>query len=463
MKIAEWTSEVRKLLGLAVPLIIANIAMIGMEVIDTIMSGQASADDLAGLAIGGNIWLLIEVAMGGMLSALTPRIARFYGAKKTHDITIDVRQGLLLGAFVGIAAMFLVLAIVPLLPLLGTSDKVTLIAQGYTEIIAYSLPPSAICWVLYCLFESHALMRFVVLSSLTALVANLILDYIFVFGKFGFPALGGVGCAWTTTSIYWFWGLACVIYSIRHPMLKGYKIFSDWPFAFNKTNKQKLINWSRWRAILALGLPISFSMLAEEGFFNVTALLIAPLGTSSLGAHQITIQIVALILMFGLGIGQATAICIANSIGKNDTSTLSNHIKAGASLITLVSVSVGLLVLIFKQQIPYLFTQDHNIAAISIVLIVWAPFYLLVDAIQVWASHSLRGFEDTKVPMLIQVISYWGVGFPLGYSLGMTSFWGGPYGIYGFWIGFLAGISIACVLLSIRIYLKSSSSLINNS
>jgi MATE family multidrug resistance protein len=320
-----------------------------------------------------------------------------------------------------------------------------LIAQGYTEIIAYSLPASGICWVLFCLFESHSLMRFVVLSSLGALILNLIFDYIFVFGKFGFPALGGVGCAWTTTTIYWLWAFSFIFYTINHEQLKGYKIFDHWP----------KFNWQRWKAILALGLPISFSLLAEEGFFNISALLVAPLGTEPLGAHQITIQVVSLVLMFGLGIGQATAICVAHSIGKAETSSIIDHLKAGFFMVASVAFLVGVLVFIFRNELPSLFTQNIAIAAISTSIMVLAPLYLLIDAIQIWAGQTLRGFEDTKIPMVIQIISYWVIGFPLGYSLGVTSFWGEPLGVYGFWIGFLGGVTFGSCLLGVRLYLKS--------
>ena len=442
----HWIVEIRRILHLAIPLIISNVAIIGMEVIDTIMAGQASAEDLAGLAIGGNIWLIIEVAMGGMISAITPRISRFFGANQSSEIRLDTQQGLLLGGLIGTLAMFLMLAVVPFLPQLGAEPEVTKIAQGYTEIIAYSLPVSGICWVLFCLLEGHALMRFVVLSSLAALLLNLLLDYIFVFGKLGFPALGGVGCAWTTTTIYWLWGLSCVIYTAQHSLLKSYKIYAKWP----------RLDWSRWKAILALGLPISMALLAEEGFFNVATLLIAPLGTEALGAHQITIQVVSLVLMFGLGIGQATAIRVARSIGESQTQAMLSKLKSSFLLIISVGLLVGLGVFIFRDSVPRLFTQDPAIAAISSAIMLMSPLYLLSDVLQIWAAQTLRGFEDTKIPMMIQITSYWIIGFPLAYTLGLTTWWGKSYGLYGFWIGFLSGVFIGSCLLSVRLYLKAS-------
>ena len=440
-----WIIEIRKIMHLAIPLIISNVAMISMEVIDTIMAGQASAEDLAGLAIGGNIWLFIEVGMGGLISAITPRIARFHGAKQFKDITIETQQALLLGFVLGAIATVIMFLIIPFIPLLGASEQVTLIAQGYTEVIAYSLIPSSVIWVLYCLLEGHGLLRFVVISSLVVVVLNLIFDYIFVFGKLGFPALGGIGCAWTTTTIYWLWAAACILYVASHSDTKSYQIFAKWP----------TFDWQRWKAIFALGLPISLAILAEEGFFNVATLLIAPLGTEQLGAHQITFQVVALVLMFGLGIGQATAIVVARSIGRSEIHRMIYHVRSGFGLVVSIGLVVGAFIFSFRNELPNLFTQDAGIASISSAIMILAPLYLLSDVLQIWAAQTLRGFEDTKIPMIIQIISYWAIGFPLGYSLGATSFWGESYGVYGFWIGFLGGVFIGSCLLCTRLYLKA--------
>ena len=183
MRNKSWFSDVKNILRLAIPLIIANVAMIGMEVIDTIMAGQASAEDLAGLAIGGNIWLVLEMAIYGVILATTPRIARFVGEKNNSEITIEAQQSLLLSGLLGIIAMLVLFAAIPFIPYLGANENVTRIAQGYAEIIAYSLPISGICWALFALLEGHGLMRFVMLSSLAAVTLNLIFDYIFVFGN----------------------------------------------------------------------------------------------------------------------------------------------------------------------------------------------------------------------------------------------------------------------------------------
>jgi len=444
MSRAFWFAEIHQILRLAVPLIIAHVAYIGMGIIDTMMAGQASGEDLAGLAVGGNIWLIVEVAMGGLLSAMTPRIARFYGAKRFDDITHETRQGLLLGLLVGILTLLAMLAVVPFIPLLGTDTKVTLVAQEYTQIIAYSLPASAVCWVMFCLIEAHGLMRFVVITSLIALALNLVLDYLLVFGKLGLPALGGVGCAWTTTLLYWFWAAACIAYAAKHPRLRSYRIFATLPRFDGK----------RWRAITALGLPISLSLLAEEGFFSVSALLIAPLGTDALGAHQITIQLVAVVLMLGLGCGQATAIRVAHSIGRAQRQAVQQHIVAGLGLVITAGLGFGLLVFASRTILPGLFTQDAAIAAISSTIMLLAPLYLVFDVLQVWTAQSLRGFEDTKVPMLMQITAYWIIGFPLGYSLGNTEIWGQSYGIYGFWAGFLGGIMVGGSLLVSRLYYR---------
>ena len=168
----------------------------------------------------------MEIGIYGILLAITPRIARFLGDSNKREITIETQQALLLAGCLGIISMMTMFAAIPFIPLLGASDQVTKIEQGYTEIIAYSLPISGICWVIFAFLEGHSLMRFIVFSSLAAVSLNIVLDYIFVFGKMGLPALGGIDCAWTTTTIYWLWGISGIIYTAKHKKLKGYQIYS---------------------------------------------------------------------------------------------------------------------------------------------------------------------------------------------------------------------------------------------
>ena len=445
MSFASSTLEIRRILQLAIPLIIANIAILGMEVVDTAMAGQVSAFDLAGLAVGANIWLMCEMALGGIMTAVTPRIARFRGANKPSEITHEVQQGILLGVGIGVILTVILLLLVPYIPLIGAEPEVTVIAQEYATIIAFSLPVSCVLWVVFGLAEGHEMTRFAVLSSLVALGLNAIFDYIFVFGKLGFPKMGGVGCAITTTVIYWLWAAACLIYANTNSTLKAYKILHNWP----------AIDWKRWGAILALGLPVGMSLLAEEGFFSFSTLLIAPLGAVTLGAHQITLQIATLALMLSLGVGQATAIRAANSLGREDFIRVKVQIVCGLQIVLLVSLSLGLLTYLGNRFIPALFSNDASIVVISSSLLLFGPIFLLFDALLVWAAQTLRGFEDTRVPMLFQLSAYWMLGFPLGYSLGRTEFWGQSFGLYGFWGGLLFGVALCSLLMGSRLAAKA--------
>jgi MATE family multidrug resistance protein len=334
---------------------------------------------------------------------------------------------------------------VPYISLIGAEAEVTTIAQSYTTIIAFSLPISAVIWVILGLAESHEMTRFAVISSLVALSLNAIFDYIFVFGKFGFPKMGGVGCAITTTAIYWLWGTSCLIYAHKSTILKKYQVMRHWP----------AIDWQRWTAILALGLPVGVSLLAEEGFFSFSTLLIAPLGAVILGAHQITLQICGLALMLSLGIGQATAIRAANSIGKGDYARVKTQIVCGLQLVLFIGVTLGLLTYLGSRSIPNIFSSDNSIVLISSSLLIFAPIFIISDAILVWAAQSLRGFEDTRVPMLFQISAYWLLGFPLAYSLGRTEFWGKAYGIYGFWSGLFFGVAFCGLLMAWRLVRKT--------
>ncbi|MCV6615133.1 MAG: MATE family efflux transporter [Cellvibrionaceae bacterium] len=436
-----WRKEAGQILRLGIPLMIAHVAMVGLEVVDTMMAGQVSGEDLAGLAVAANIWLVIALFMGGWISATTPRFGRYNGAREFGQIRQEAQQAMLMAVLVGLLAMLLIWASIPQLHRLGTSPEVTLVAQNYLTIISYAMPFSGMIWVVLCLCEGCGDIRFSMASSLIALGLNAVLDYIFVFGKLGFPAMGAVGCAWTTLSVYFIWFLMGLAYVEKQPRFAQLKIFRTRPG----------LDFKRWRAIIVLGLPISLSLLAEEGFFSATALMIAPLGTEALGAHQITVQIVALVLMFSLGLGQATAIRLSTSIGAGDLAQALKKTWVGISLCLSFALLLGLLIATYPQGTLSLFTQDTGITAISAGLLVFAPLFLLLDSAQVSCAQILRGFEDTKVPMLIQIIGYWCLGFPLGYSLGATEYWGQNYGVMGFWGGFLGGISIASLCMGGRL------------
>ncbi|GAA6154008.1 MATE family efflux transporter [Pseudoteredinibacter isoporae] len=433
--------EALHIMRLGIPLMIAHVAMVGLEVVDTMMAGQVSSTELAGLAVGANIWLVIELFMGGWISATTPRFARLKGAGKPSEIRHEAQQAILMALGIGTLAMLLIWSIVPLLSHLGTSSEVTEIAQSYLSIIAWGMPASGVIWVMLCLCEGCGDIRFSLGSSLIVLALNAVLDYIFVFGKFGMPAMGAVGCALTTLSIYFLWAMMGVAYIETVPEFKAMKVFRSLP----------RLDLPRWRAIFMLGLPISLSLLAEEGFFSVTALLIAPLGTDPLGAHQITLQIVALVLMLSLGLGQATSIRLSSSIGSGKPLLAARQAKVGLSICLSYAFVFGLLIAWQPGMVISLFTQDSGIANLSLAMLVFAPMFLLIDSAQVSVAQILRGFEDTKVPMMFQVFGYWCLGFPLGYSLGATDYWGENYGIYGYWSGFLAGIIVSAILLNIRL------------
>jgi len=441
--------EALHIMRLGIPLMIAHVAMVGLEVVDTMMAGQVSSTELAGLAVGANIWLVIELFMGGWISATTPRFARLKGANKPTEIRHEAQQAILMALTIGTLAMLLIWSIIPLLDHLGTSAEVTAIAKSYLGIIAWGMPASGVIWVMLCLCEGCGDIRFSMGSSLIVLALNAVLDYIFVFGKFGMPALGAVGCALTTLSIYFLWALMGVAYIEYRAEFKALKIFRSWP----------RLDFARWRAIFVLGLPISLSLLAEEGFFSVTALLIAPIGTEPLGAHQITLQIVALVLMLSLGLGQATSIRLSNSIGAGKAPLALKQAQIGRVLCISYALVFCLLIAWQPSAVIRLFTQENSIAQISLSMLVFAPIFLLIDSAQVSVAQILRGFEDTKVPMLFQVFGYWCLGFPLGYSLGATDLWGQAYGVYGYWAGFMVGITVSAILLNIRLH-KTLSTLV---
>lgn len=441
MTLTKRLEDTNQIVRLGIPLIIGHLAVLGMSVIDTLMAGQVSAIDLAGLAVGSNIWFILVMTLGGLLSACTPRIAHFYGAGRSEDIRLEMHQSAWLALGLGIAACLFLVSVVPYLYLLGAEPEVTAIASDYLQVIALSVPGVCMFNSLRSLCEGTGSTRVIMVITLLALPVNMLVDYLLLFGKFGFPELGSVGCAWATTVIYYLMLLLGLVYVASKPHMKQLRLFDR----FSGPDIKRL------RAILALGLPICLSFAAEEAFFNISALSVAPLGAVSLGAFQILIDVALMVLMVSLGLGQATCIKVAQSLGAGKPERARLMCRNSLLIVIGVTLVLGILMSVFRVSLMDLFSENESVALLGASLILFAPLYLTLDACQIYCITVLRGYGDVRKPLMLQLIAYWGLGFPIGYSLAHTDFWSVNLGVYGFWIGFLVAVLVGTGLFSWRL------------
>lgn len=441
-KLRRFKLESSRLLSLGLPLVIAHIAVIGMAVTDTIMAGQASAIDLAGLAIGSGLWTAASVLVLGLLSALSPIIAQLRGAKQLDKIPQQVQQGVFLAAAIGLITALLLWLAPQLLIRMSIENEVREVASSYLQILALAAPPLAFASLLRNCCEAMGHTRPTMMINLGAFFANILLDYALVFGHWGLPAMGGVGCALATTSLNWLILILFILVVQQHPGLRSLKLL-QWP---------KKLHLSDIRHQLQIGIPIAVGVTGEVLFFGIMALLLAPLGAIVVGAHQVAQNFGALIYMIPLGLAQAIGIRVAHANG------CGSRIKArvvawnGVTVGAIIATSSALATIYWRADIAAIYSPDPEVQLLAQQLLLYCGAYQLLDALQITAWGALRGHKDTKVAMIIQLASYWAIGFPIGYGLALTNWWLPAMGAQGFWVGIVFGLLAATIMLNWRLW-----------
>jgi len=280
------------------------------------------------------------------------------------------------------------------------------------------------------------------LIGLASIPVNIAGNYIFIYGKLGFPAMGGIGCGWASALSLWFM-CGCMLLTIWRVRRYDKTHFFD----LNKT-----CGTEGAPQLLRLGLPIGLSLLVEASIFALIALFLSPLGALTVASHQITLNYSSMIFMIPLSLASAITIRVGHAIGQQrfDRARLSS--KAGLLLNSAIALVTATLTLLFAKQIAGIYTQNPQVIMIAVGLLYLNALYQVSDAFQIGAAAALRGYKDSRVPLLMVIVSYWIIGLPLGYSLALTNFWGTPLGAEGFWISLIIGLSVAALLLGIRLY-----------
>jgi MATE family multidrug resistance protein len=271
--------------------------------------------------------------------------------------------------------------------------------------------------------------------------ANIPLNWMFVYGKFGAPALGGVGCGVATAIVYWIMLLSMLVYIVISSKLKHVHLFA---------NRHQAV-WKSQVRLIKLGLPVALALFFEITLFAVVALLVAPLGSIVVAAHQVAINFSSLVFMIPLSIGIATSIQVGHKLGEENTEAARITCQVAIVIALMCACVTGLATILFRESITALYTSDPAVAAISIQLLFIAAIYQLTDSIQVVGGGALRGYKDMKAIFVCTFIAYWVLGLPSGYLLGSTNFFVEKMGVYGYWVGFIIGLTSAAIMLSTRL------------
>jgi MATE family multidrug resistance protein len=409
--------------------------------VDTMMAGRVSAADLAAVAVGASIWVPLFLFMTGVLMSVTPILARHLGGEAYHRVNPLAQQALWLAMALGVLSAMVLRSMGPVLDWMEVDPALRPLVQGYLEGLSWGMPGAALLLAMRSYTEAMKHPQPVLWISVIGLMINIPANYVLIYGKFGLPALGGVGCGWATSLVMWVMPVMMALYIRRHPIYRPARL----------SLRQRHLELASLGYMLRLGLPVGFSIFFEVSIFAVIALLISSLGPEVVAGHQIALNFTSLVFMVPLSFALAATVRVGHARGRLDHQALRTAARCALMITGGIGVSAGLALVLARHWVPYIYTDNPRVIALAAHLLLFAGLYQISDAIQVSASGCLRGFEDTAWPMVMTLFAYWGVGLPVGYVLGLTDFWVPAMGPAGFWIGLVAGLTAAAVLLSARL------------
>jgi MATE family multidrug resistance protein len=444
--ISRWSAvrhEGRALWRLAWPVLVAQLANVGMGVADVAMTGHVSAEDLAAVSLGASVWVIVLVTVMGIMMSVNTFVAHETGAGNHARIPHVVRQAMWLGALSGIAACIAMNLSAFIFDFMSLDRAVRAKAAAFCHVVSIGLPPFAAYRALYGysmgLHESKPIM----VIAVGGLLFNIFVNWLLVFGHWGFPQLGAVGCAVSTGLGTWLMLGAMLAWVRRSPAYRETYPFHRW----------EKPDWHEIRAMLRIGLPIGVTFFAEVSAFASVALLVARFGVVTVAAHQIALNFASLVFMVPMSLGIGLITRVGHALGEGDPVRARFVSWVGVGMSLAFAALSATFIALFRAQIAAAYTSDEAVQQLTMHLLLFAALFQFSDATQVATSSAIRGYKVTRPPMVIHLASFWGLSLPLGCVLGLAPAWlpfapAEPMSATGFWIGLVLGLTVAAVLLT---------------
>jgi MATE family, multidrug efflux pump len=437
----SYRTEIGATLALAGPVVLTQVAHISLSFVDTVMVGRLGPDALAGIALGSTVFFTMMVMAMGAVMAVGPMVSQAFGAEETDPIGRSVRQGLWLALCLASLASLVYWNAEPLLLAAGQAPKTAAAAADYLRAVMWSAFPFLGFAALRSFSEGVSRPQAVTAIALLGVVTNIFANWVLMFGHFGFPELGLAGTGWATSIVNWSNFLLLAAYVRWKPEFRSYHIFSR----IGRPDPHY------FRNLLRIGWPIGASFGIEMTLFTTTLIMMGWIGTISLAAHQVAIQCAAFTFMIPLGMGMATSVRVGQAVGRKDLSAarVAGHVGVGLSIAFMAVAAVIFWTmprLVVGIYLDLSSAENQPVIDLAVVLLGVAAVFQVADGTQVSVAGALRGFKDTRRPMFIALVSYWGVGLSFGYFLGFRM----ELGALGLWWGLVAGLAAAAVLLLVR-------------
>ena len=436
----RYLPEFRSNLKLALPIMFGQFGQIMVNVVDNIMVGQLGAAPLAAISLSIAIYVIFLIAGIGMSFALPPLVAEADGANQKDRITPFFNHSLVLNILFAFASIALIELIIPFLQYIGHDPEVVRLAIPYLRLSAYTLLPIMIFQAVRCFSEGMSETLPPMIAILTGNLLNILFNYVLIFGKMGFPALGVTGAAIGTL-------LARIIMLLLLVVILFY-----WKDLSSYLKLQlTILRRSIFKELYKIGVPVSLQMFFEVSGFAGAALLMGIISKEAQAAHQIAINISAVTFLICSGLGMACTVRVGNRLGEKNKEGMR---VAGMSALIQVACFMLLCALLFvliRHWLPTVYISDDMVVSIASLLLIMAALFQIPDGLQVVALGALRGMQDVKVPTIITFVAYWVFGLPISYLAAFH--WDlGPVGI---WIGLVIGLIISSTLLITRFHYKT--------
>lgn len=437
VKLDQYIPVYKKNLALAVPVIFSQIGQVTVNVVDNIMVGHLGTTELAAASFSLNIFLIGMLLGLGITMGLTPLVGQSFNSHSKLNIAGWFRNGFLVNF---IASLFLCAAmasVVFFMDKMGQSEEVVKKAIPFYLLHVASLMPMMLFFTFKQFFEGLGNTKIAMVITIVINVVNIILNYILIYGKLGFPALGlyGSGCASLIARLIM--PVLFFIVMFKRPGLKGYLID-----AFHSTIERQKI-----KKLLAIGLSIGIQMVIEVLAFSMGAIMMGWISKESLAGHQVAMSMASLTYLISFGLASGTTIRVSHSFGQHHTQEVKRIIYASIHLVVIFMATMGLSFILLRNYLPLLFTSDPSVAKIAAGLLVVAAFFQIFDGVQVVLLGALRGIADVRLPMYIAFFSYVVVSLPVSYFVAFIL----GVGNSGVWVGFVFGLSTAAVLFALRL------------
>jgi len=442
MKAAHrYHAEFRTLLTLALPIIMAQLAQHGIGFVDTIMAGRAGAEELAAVALGSSLWIPLFLALEGLLMATTPLVAHEVGADRPQSAAGVFSTAIWVAIGCGLLAAICLNNTSSIFIMMGVGESLRLKTEAYLTAISWGFPAFMLYQVIRSFSEGFGRTSPVMKIAVFALLCNIPLNYLLVFGKLGFPAMGAEGCGWASALVMWITLAMGILYLNRSNSFRACKI----------RDNLKRPNFLATGRFLRLGIPIGIALLIEASMFAFIALLLADQGENAIAAHQVTLSFSGMTFMIPLSISMAITIRVGQQLGAGNRAGAKTSAYTGMVMTLACALASSSLMFLLGKQIAGIYTDIESIVLVAAELIAIAAIFQFSDAIQVASAGALRGYKDTSVPLLFVFIAYWMIGLPVGYVLAKTDIIIEPIGPHGFWIGLVIGLTVGAILLLSRL------------